>query len=63
MVKVCPVCHSKRIDVWLGRGCGNMYKCLDCDYQGVIFIELDDETEQKLPKKNNPNNMDETHID
>jgi hypothetical protein len=51
MVKVCPVCHSKRIDVWLGRGCGNMYKCLDCDYQGVIFIEVDEETAQRLSKE------------
>jgi hypothetical protein len=54
MVKVCPVCQSRRIDVWLGRGCGNMYKCLDCNYQGVVFIDVDEETIQELSKENRP---------
>jgi hypothetical protein len=28
-----------------------MYKCLDCGFQGVIFIEVDEETAQELSKE------------
>jgi hypothetical protein len=43
MVKICPMCHSSRIDLWLGRGCGNMYKCMDCHYQGALIIDIEEE--------------------
>jgi transposase-like protein len=51
MVKVCPFCYSSNIDVWLGRGSGNMYKCLDCGFQGALFIEMDEETARKLEQE------------
>ena len=43
MVKICPMCRSSRVDVWLGRGSGNMYKCLDCNYQGALIVDVDEE--------------------
>ena len=51
MVKVCPFCYSSNIDVWLGRGSGNMFKCLDCGFQGALFIEMDEETARKLKQE------------
>lgn len=48
MLKICPVCQSSNVDVWLGRGCGNMYKCLKCGFQGASFIETDKENIEKI---------------
>ena len=42
MVKICPMYHSSRTDLWLGRGGGNMYKCLDCGYQGALIIDVEE---------------------
>ena len=48
MVKICPMCHSSRVDLWLGRGGGNMYKCLDCAYQGALIIEVEDDIAKSI---------------
>ena len=48
MVMICPLCRSSNVDVWLGRGSGNMYKYLDCGFQGAFFIETEDEDIKKL---------------
>jgi hypothetical protein len=53
MVKICPMCRSGRVDVWLGRGGGNMYKCLDCGYQGALIIDVDEENFKSLKKIEN----------
>ena len=54
MVMICPQCRSARVcyvDVWLGRGSGNMYKCLDCGFQGASFIDVDEETARKFAEE------------
>ena len=51
MVMICPQCRSSNVDVWLGRGSGNMYKCLDCGFQGASFIDVDEETARKFTEE------------
>jgi len=48
---ICPQCRSSNVDVWLGRGSGNMYKCLDCGFQGASFIDVDEETARKFAEE------------
>jgi hypothetical protein len=38
----CPICFSSRNDLYLGGKLSlQMYKCLDCGFVGVGFIEVD----------------------
>lgn len=48
--KICPKCRSRRVNLWLGRGGGQMYKCPDCGYYGAAVVEFDDDTLRKLER-------------
>jgi hypothetical protein len=38
----CPICLSDRNDIYLGgKIARQLYKCLDCEYIGSAFIEVD----------------------
>lgn len=50
MPKICTMCRSRRVHLWLGRGGGQMYKCPKCGYIGAAVVEFDDETLRKLEK-------------
>jgi predicted Zn-ribbon and HTH transcriptional regulator len=40
MVRKCPQCKSKNIDLYMGGQFGK-YQCKDCGYVGAIVIEED----------------------
>ncbi len=39
MGKVCPKCGSKNIALFMGSLTGIRYRCKDCGYVGVVFLE------------------------
>ena len=41
--RICPICHSDRINLWMGGYTGAMYRCPDCGYVGSITIETSDD--------------------
>ena len=42
MRRLCPICKSDRIMLWMGGYTGMMYRCPDCEYVGPVTIETDD---------------------
>ncbi len=42
MSKICPVCKSKNITLWMGGNVGTQYQCKKCGYHGALVIEEDD---------------------
>jgi len=38
-VKICPVCHSTDISLYMGGELGILYKCKKCKYIGPLIIE------------------------
>lgn len=38
-VKICPICGSADIILWMGGELGFQYKCKKCDYIGPITLE------------------------
>ena len=46
--KICPKCFSHRVVLHLGGMCGQLYKCLDCNYIGSIVLIVDEENYMKL---------------
>ena len=42
--RLCPICHSNRITLWMGAYTGSMYRCPNCGYVGPVVIE----TSQKI---------------
>jgi hypothetical protein len=48
-VRICPRCSSSRIDLHLyGRYSQQLYKCIDCEYVGIDFIQVDLPTLEQL---------------
>jgi transposase-like protein len=48
-IRVCPRCVSTQIDLHLyGRYSQQLYKCLDCEYVGIDFIQVDLPTLKQL---------------
>jgi len=41
-MRLCPICHSEKIILWMGGYTGAMYRCPDCGYVGPITIETDE---------------------
>jgi len=37
--RICPICKSDKIDLWLGGFTGTMYRCPTCGYVGPVAIE------------------------
>jgi transposase-like protein len=37
----CPNCRSTHIQLIAGQILGQVYHCLDCDYQGSLVLEVD----------------------
>jgi len=46
--KICPVCRSTNIHLWMGGDLGVRYRCAECDYVGPVVIE---EKIKKIKKK------------
>ncbi len=46
--RLCPVCKSDRIMLWMGGYTGMMYRCPNCEYVGPVTIE----TDAILPEEN-----------
>ena len=46
--RLCPMCRSDRIMLWMGGYTGMMYRCPDCGYVGPVTIE----TDANFPKEN-----------
>ena len=40
-VRLCPQCHSDRLVYASAMITGQVYHCLDCDYQGSLVFETD----------------------
>jgi predicted RNA-binding Zn-ribbon protein involved in translation (DUF1610 family) len=40
---VCPLCGSTRIHLVAGGMTGYLYQCRDCDYQGPIRLEANED--------------------
>jgi predicted RNA-binding Zn-ribbon protein involved in translation (DUF1610 family) len=48
-VRVCPRCLSTQIDLHLyGRYSQQLYKCMDCEYVGIDFIQVNLPTLEKM---------------
>jgi Zn ribbon nucleic-acid-binding protein len=37
--RICPICKSDKINLWMGGFTGTMYRCPDCGYVGPVSIE------------------------
>ncbi|HEX4921497.1 MAG TPA: hypothetical protein VFV92_12240 [Candidatus Bathyarchaeia archaeon] len=44
--RICPICKSDKINLWLGGFTGTMYRCPDCGYVGPVVIE----TSETIPE-------------
>jgi len=40
---ICPLCGSTRIHLVVGGMTGYLYRCRDCDYQGAIRLEANED--------------------
>jgi predicted RNA-binding Zn-ribbon protein involved in translation (DUF1610 family) len=40
-VKICPVCKTKNITLWMGAKLGILYYCKSCGYVGPLVVEED----------------------
>lgn len=38
-VKICPICHSQNVTIYMGATTGIRYQCKDCGYIGVLIVE------------------------
>ena len=47
-VRICPICGSSNLILWMGGELGFQYKCKKCDYIGPITIEKDIEDIENL---------------
>ena len=41
--RLCPMCKSDRIILWMGGYTGAMYRCPECGYVGPVIIEIDED--------------------
>jgi len=48
---ICPQCGSTRIHLVAGGMTGYLYRCRECDYQGPIRLEANDEMVRALREK------------
>lgn len=57
--RICPMCKSDRINLWLGGFTGTMYRCPDCGYVGPVVIETSD----TIPEFSDPKDSEEQEQD
>jgi len=37
--KICPICRSNNVMIYVGSTTGMRYECKDCGYIGVLIVE------------------------
>lgn len=47
--RLCPMCKSDKIILWMGGYTGAMYRCPDCGYVGPLVIEVNDDSHTHEP--------------